>query len=60
MSEERKPTRQPPQKNLGPDPEREPKRVSSAMGTADENYYICRVCGRKWLHEPGNLGLGGV
>jgi hypothetical protein len=31
---------------------------SSAAGSADEAYYQCTVCGKKWLHETGNMGFG--
>ena len=35
-------------------------RVSSIMGAADETYYVCEVCGYKWLHETGSCGMGWV
>jgi hypothetical protein len=49
-----------PHKNLGTDPKRQSKRIKSAMGSADEDYYICRKCGKEWLHETGNMGMGWV
>ncbi len=30
------------------------KAVSSIMGAADEDYYVCRVCRHEWLHEIGS------
>ena len=49
-----------PHKNLKPDPERQSKRTNSAMGSADEEYYVCTICGKEWLHETGNMGMGWV
>ena len=42
-----------PHKNLVADPEKESKRINSAMGSADEYYYVCKKCGTHWLHETG-------
>jgi len=36
------------------------RRVSSAMGPADEAYYKCSQCGRQWLHETGSCGFGWI
>lgn len=49
-----------PHKNLKLDPKRQAKRISSAMGSADEEYYVCIVCEEEWLHETGKMGLGWV
>lgn len=49
-----------PHKNLRVDPSKESRRVKSAMGSADEAYYICRDCGTNWLHETGTMGMGWV
>jgi hypothetical protein len=45
----------PPHKNL-----RETERVEfkSMFGDVPETYYICTVCGKKWLHETGSYGAG--
>jgi len=36
------------------------KDVSCMLGTADEKYYTCSICGHDWLHETGNYGMGWV
>lgn len=36
------------------------KMFSSAMGPADESYYVCRTCGQRWLKETGSYGMGWV
>lgn len=47
----------PPHKNLM---HKDSKRVSSIMGAADEDYYVCRTCGHKWMHETGSCGMGWI
>jgi rubrerythrin len=34
------------------------KEIKSPMGSADETYYTCQVCGHKWTRETGNCGTG--
>ena len=34
------------------------KEFKSIMGSADEIYYTCNICGHKWLREVGNCGTG--
>jgi len=36
------------------------KAFSSIMGSADETYYTCKVCGHEWLHETGSCGCGWI
>jgi hypothetical protein len=31
---------------------------SGQMGSADEEFYTCQVCGNEWTHETGNMGVG--
>lgn len=26
--------------------------------TTNEAHYVCSICGKKWLHETGNCGMG--
>lgn len=52
--------RTPPPQNLSPTPGKVSKRISFAMGSADEEYYICQTCGHLWLHETGNMGMGWI
>lgn len=35
-------------------------KINSAMGSADEHYYECKVCGHKWMHETGSCGYGWI
>ena len=34
--------------------------INCAMGSVNETYYRCEICGREWMHETGNLGYGWI